>query len=130
MREDKQEEDKIGLVRLFINELVAEEAQKQLNLGSIYQRKMKESSAKVNEVIHYFQTENVREMNNLLKAAANVRSKLVGCKRKTRGKTEETRVEAQTGESDGRYEKGPWDTGMYKEREKPEKQNNRKEISY
>ena len=84
MREDKQEEDKIGLVRLFINELVAEEAQKQLNLGSIYQRKMKESSAKVNEVIHYFQTENVREMNNLLKAAANVRSKLVGCKRKTR----------------------------------------------
>ena len=39
-------------------------------------------------------------------------------------------VEAQTGESDGRYEKGPWDTGMYKEREKPEKQNNRKEISY
>ena len=77
----------------------------------------------VNEVIHYFQTENVREMNNLLKAAVNVRSKLVGCKRKTRGKTEETRVEAQTGESDGRYEKGPWDTGMYKEREKPEKQN-------
>ena len=39
-------------------------------------------------------------------------------------------VEAQTGESDGRHEKGPWDTGMYKEREKPEKQNNRKEISY
>ena len=38
----------------------------------------------MNEVIHYFQTENVREMNNLLKAAANVRSKLVGCKRKTR----------------------------------------------
>ena len=40
----------------------------------------------MNEIIHYFQIENVREMNNLLKAAANVRSKLVGCKRKTKGK--------------------------------------------
>ena len=35
MREDKQVEDKIGLVRLFIDELEAEEAQQQLNLRSI-----------------------------------------------------------------------------------------------
>lgn len=53
----------------------------------------------MNEVLHYFQTENLRKINDLVKAAANVVAKLVGFKRKIgREKQKKTMVEAQTGE--------------------------------
>ena len=82
MQQEGQDEEKMTIVKLLISELETKEPQKPPNLRGINRRKVKECTDKVNQVLHYFQTESLRELNNLLKAAANVVANLVGFKRK------------------------------------------------
>ena len=65
MQQEKQDEDKIGIVRLLIEELKAKKLQNPPNLRIINYRKLKENSAKVNEVLNYFQAINLRELIDL-----------------------------------------------------------------
>ena len=59
----------------------AEEPWNPPNLRIIDHRKLMESCAKVNEVLHYFQVVNLRKFNEILRATANEVSKLVGYRR-------------------------------------------------
>ena len=84
MHQEKQDENKIRIVRPLIEELKGEEPQDPPKLRIIDHRKFKESMAKVNEVLKYFQAVNLRELNDLPKSVTNVVEKMVGYKRGTK----------------------------------------------